>query len=67
MEEVCCLVSLGPHYSLAQGSHAEKAKKRRRGTEGIGLLTFNDCLWMISTNKQPFCICVSSVSSLATD
>lgn len=60
MEEVSCLESL-------EFNTGRKAGERGRGTEGSGLLTFNDCLWTISTNKQPLCICVLSVSSLATD
>lgn len=67
MEEAYRLVSLGTHYGSTLGNHAEKGVERRGAAEGSGLLRFNDCLWMIGTNKQPFCICALSVSSLAAD
>lgn len=41
-----------------------RKEEKRREAEGSGLLRFNDCLWMIGTNKQLFGI---SVSNLAAD
>ncbi len=67
MEEVYRLLSLGTHYGSTLGNHAEKGGEKRRAEKGSGLLRFNDCLWMIGTDKQPFCVYVFSVSSLAAD
>lgn len=42
---------MAPHWTTTLRKE-ERRGQERRAAECSGLLTFNDCLWMIGTNKK---------------